>query len=86
MNLLSTVKSKILIRHMIIPQELLYWNQFTRNNFGTPPISMAYDSPIEPRIDYVVMFLASSGTGQDLHKNTSKYGVWEYTSSMDVLQ
>ena len=32
------------------------------------------------------MFLTSSIMKQDRHTNTSKYGVWESTSSMDVLQ
>ena len=32
------------------------------------------------------MFLTSSGMEQDLHEKTSKYGVWESTSSIDVLQ
>ena len=32
------------------------------------------------------MFLTSSGTEQELHTKTSKYGVLESTSPMDVLQ
>ena len=34
----------------------------------------------------MVIFLTSSGMGKYLHAITSKYGVWESTSSMIVLQ
>ena len=38
------------------------------------------------KIGCVARFLNSYGTEQDLYTNTSKYGVLESTSSMDVLQ
>ena len=79
-------KIKRLIRHLLISQELFYWNQVTRKNFDYLPISMSNGSPAELRIDYVVMFPTYFGTKQYLNTHTSKYGVWRSTSSMDVLQ
>ena len=69
-----------------ISKELSSWNKITRKNFGALPISIPYVSPEEPITYCVAMFLTYSGIEQDLHTNTSKYGVWESTSSMDVLQ
>ena len=43
--------------------------------------SILYESMV-----FVVMLLSSSGMEQDLHTNTSKYGMWYSTSSMYVLQ
>ena len=50
------------------------------------PIIIPYVYPIVLRIYYGVMFLDSFGMEQDHHKDTSKYGVLESTSSMYVLQ
>ena len=72
-------KVKVLIRPLLVSQELLYWTQDTINNFGDFPIIMSYVSPAKLRIGCVVMFLTSSGMEQDLHTNTLKYGVWEST-------
>ena len=47
---------------------------------------MPYGSLAELKIDCVVMFPIFYGMEQDLHTNISKYGVWESTYSMDVLQ
>ena len=71
---------------LIISQELFYWTKVTRNKFGALRISTPYYSPVKLRIDYALMFLTSSGMEQDIHTNTSKYGVWESTSSMDFSQ
>ena len=70
---------------ILISQEIFYWTQVTRNNFGVLPISISYGSPGELRIYRVVIFLPSSDTEQEIHTNTSKYGVWESTKSMDML-
>ena len=86
MHLHSLVKSKFQTRHLLISQEIFYWTEVTRKNFGDYPISMPSGYPPILRIFCVVMFLTVSGMYQDLHKNTSKYGVWESTSSIDVLQ
>ena len=43
-------------------------------------------SPTELRIGCMVMFLTSYGMNQDQHKNTSKHGVQNSTSSMGLLQ
>ena len=86
MHLLSMVKLAFLLRHLIISLEIFYWTQVTRKNFGLLHISMTYGSPSELIINYVVMFLTYYGMEQYLHTNISKYGVWEYTSSMYVPQ
>ena len=86
MNILSMVKLKVLIRHLLISQYIFYWNQFTIKNFGDLTISIPYGSLIELIIDCVVILLNSYGMEQDLHTNTSTYGVWDSTSSMGVLQ
>ena len=49
-------------------------------------ISTPYGSPAEVRIDCVVMCFTFYGMEQDFYTNISKYGVWESTSSMDVIQ
>ena len=85
-HLHSMVNAKSQIRLLIISQELFYWTQVTRNKFSTLPIITLSGSPAELRICYVMMFLTSSSMDQDLRPNTPKYGVWEYTSSMGVLQ
>ena len=69
-----------------ITQELLYWTQLTINNFGVLPLSISYSPPSDMRIYCVVMFLTCSYMEQNSHTNTSKYGVWETTSSMEMLQ
>ena len=74
MNFLSMVKVKVLIRHLLISLYILYWNQFEKIYFVVLTISMPYFSPFEPRIDFVVMLLTSSGTEQDFNKNTSNMG------------
>ena len=79
-------KSKDLMRHLPIPQDIFYWTKVTRNDFGVLPISMTSGSLAELRIGWKVMLLTSSGMGQDLHTNTSKFEMWESTSSMEVLQ
>ena len=66
--------------------DIFYWNQDTRKKFGVLTISMTYGSPTELRIDCVVMLPTYYGMEQELHTNISKYGVWESTPSMDVLQ
>ena len=60
-------KEKSQIIYLLISQEILYYNQVTRNNFVTLPISMTYGSTSELIIDCVVMFLTSYGMYQDLH-------------------
>ena len=80
------VKVEVPIRHMLISQENFYWTQFTRNNFGALPFSMTYGYPAKLIIYYVFVLLTSYGMEQDLHINTSKYGVWDSTSSMYLLQ
>ena len=75
MHLISMVKFKVIIRHLLISQELFYGNQVTRKNFCDLPFSILYGSTAELRIYCVVMFLDSSGMEQDLNTNTSKYGV-----------
>ena len=59
--------------HTNISKELFYCNQVTRKKFGVLPISIPCVSSAKPRIDYMVMFLTSSGMEQDLHTKTSKY-------------
>ena len=86
MTLLSMVKLKVLIRHLLISQELFYWTQVKRKNFGVLLISMSYGYPSKPIIDCVVMLLTSSYMEQNIYSNTSKYGVWESTSPMGVLK
>ena len=86
MHPLSMVKVKVLIRNLVISQELFYWTQVTINNFGALPISIPYGSPAELIISCVVVLLNSSEMEQDLHTNTSKYGVWAYKLPMGVLQ
>ena len=61
---------------MLISQDILYWTQATIKNFGALPIIMTYGSPVEMGIDYVVILSTSSGMEQDIHTNTSKYGMW----------
>ena len=85
-HLLSMLKVKVPIINLIIPQEIYYWNQVTRKNFGNLPLSIPYGSPSELIIYFVVMFINYSGMEQYLHTNTSKYGVRESTSSMEMLQ
>ena len=62
------------------------WTQATINNFGVLHISMSYGYPAKLMIDCVVMFLTFYGIEQDLHIKISEYGVWESTSSVEVLQ
>ena len=47
---------------------------------------MPYGYTTKLGIYFLVMFRTSSVMEQDLHINTSKYGVKNYTPSMDVLQ
>ena len=86
MNIHSMVKSKYQIRYLRILQEIFYWTKATRNNFGDLHISNLSGSPTKMRIGCVVMLLNSYGMEQDIFRNTSKYGVRESTSLMDVLQ
>ena len=81
-------KAKYQIRYLLISQSqyLFYWIQVTINNYGALPISMLYVSPTEMIISCVVIFLTYSGIDQYLHINTSKYAVWESTSSMEILK
>ena len=85
-NLHSMLKPKSQIIHFLISQELLNWTKVTINNLGVLPISMTSGFTAKMIIYCVVMFLTSSVTEKYLHTNTSKYGLWDYTSSMDVLQ
>ena len=80
------VKVKLPRSHFPIPQELFYLTQVTIKDFGVYTTSMTYGSPSELRINSVVMLLTSSGMEQDLHTNTSKYGMVEYISPIDMLQ
>ena len=75
MNLLSMLKVKFQRRQFLISQEIFYLNKVTRKNLGALPIIMPYESPIELIIDFVDMLLSSSGMEEDLHTNTSTYGV-----------
>ena len=86
MHIILMVNVKILIRHLLISQEIFYWNQVKRKNFGVLPISMPYGSPGELRIYCVVILLTSYRMEQELHTNISKYGVRESKSSMDAIQ
>ena len=86
MHLHSMVKYKSQIIYVIISQEIFYWTQVTRKNFGTSPISTPSGSPIEIRIGCVAMFLTSSHMEQYLYTNKWKYVVWYYTSSIGLLQ
>ena len=83
---ISIGKLKVQIRHLLISQDLLYWTQVTRNNFGDLSISMSYGYPVKLRIYCMMVFLYSYVVEQYLYTNISKYGVLECTSSMNVLQ
>ena len=50
-----------------------------KKNLGVFPISIPYGYTIKLVICYVVVFLTSYGMEQDLHTNTSKYGMCEST-------
>ena len=86
MHLLSMVKFKVLIRNLIILRDLFYWTQVTRKKSGVLPVIMPYGSPAKFRIYCMVVFLNFSVMEKYFHTKTSKYGVCEYTSSMDMLQ
>ena len=79
-------KSKDLMRHLPIPQDIFYWTKVTRNDFGVLNVGMTYGSLAELRICWKVMLLTSYRMEKDLHTNTSKFEMWESTSSMEVLQ
>ena len=85
-HLISMVKLKVLMIHLLTSQDTFYWKQVTRKNLVVLPIIIPYGYHAKPRIYCVVMFLTYYGTEQDLHTNTSKYGGWESTSSMYALQ
>ena len=82
----SMVKAEYKIRHLLISQELFYWTQVISKSFGSLPISEPYGSPTKLIIYFAVILLTSSGMDQDLNINTSTYGVWKSTSSIDMLQ
>ena len=75
MHLHPTEKYKYQIIHLIITEELFYETKVTRKNFGAFPIIIPSGSSAKLRIGCVVMFITSTGMDQDLHTNTSKYGV-----------
>ena len=54
-------------------------HKVTRKNLVVLTISIPYGSHAKLRIDCVAMFINYSGMEQDLHTNTSKYGVQEST-------
>ena len=86
MHLLSVIKLKVLIRHLLISQEIFCWTQVTRKNLCVFPIIIPYGSPTKQRIYCLVVFLTYSGMEQDVNTNVFKYGVWESTSSMKLLK
>ena len=69
------VKAKVLIRHLLIPQELLYLTHVTRKNFGDLPTDMPYVYLTKLRIGCVVILLTYYVIEQDLHTYKSKNGV-----------
>ena len=85
-NLLSMLKLKVVILQFLISQELLHWTQVTRENFGVLTFIMPYGSPNKPRIDCMVILITSFGIEKRSSYKYIKYGFWESTSSMDVLQ
>ena len=86
MHIHSMGKLKSQIRHLIMSQELFYLTQVTKNKFGDLPISIPSGYTAKLIIGFVMMFLNYSGEYEYHHTNTSKYGVWNSTSSMGVLQ
>ena len=79
-------KSESQIRHWLISQGPLWLTQVTIRNVGYYTISITYVSPTELRICYTLMLCTSYVMYQDHPKNTSTYGVWDYTPSMVKLQ
>ena len=86
MHIHSMVKVKSQIKELVISQDILFCNKFTRKKFGTLPIIIPYAYPNKIRIGSVVVFVTYSIMEQELHINTSKYGVLYSTLSIDVLQ
>ena len=78
MNFHSMGKVKYQIRHWLIPQDIFYWAQFTRNNFSTFPKGIKYGYPDKLRIGCEVMFLTSSGMDKYHHTKITILGVRVY--------
>ena len=45
-----------------------------------------YGYPVELIIYYMVTFLTDYGMEKDLYTNSTKYGMWDITALMDMLQ